>query len=628
MGFGISEWRNPVGSELSSESFVSMSAQFEDFVGRSGRFGSLDVFGGKDNYDAEALLSASPSTNAGGRKVVLVEEFPNTFARSSTALDAFRSTVLQYLAAATPSLGATFSGYSHQSEQVMPIVMIISETLLTTNTAAADSFTAHRLLGPNILNHPCVSVIEFNPIAPTFITKSLDLVVQKEARKSGRRRTPGPAMLKTLGEIGDIRSAIGSLEFLCLRGDEGSDWSGRVAGKMKRGTKDGSTLTVMEKESLELVTRREASLGIFHAVGKVVYNKRDDLPALDPSIELPPQPPDHLPEHVRLKPSQVSVDSLIDETGTDTQTFIAALHENYLLSCDGSSAMDSLNGCIDALSDCDLLSPDKRGGFGSGGWSRGSAGQNFQGAAIDGLRQHEICFHVAVRGILFELPNPVKRRATPLSSNGGRAGGKADAYKMFYPTSLRLWRQTEEIETLVDKWINQPLNTQSISKTAPSQHDTSTAKPGSVESWKSNFTAHIEAKRTTSPSSEQDPTPLTTGGNTARQEMILDRLPYMAKITRSKTHFNPTTLRDLEKATQFRGIENQIDDVPDDDEDELSPLEQWSTDRPAESQVVKRAGGSWRKEEKEKTSEGFGFHLPVEKEVQKLVLSDDDIVDD
>ena len=33
----------------------------------------------------------------------------------------------------------------------------------------------------------------------------------------------------------------------------------------------------MEEESLEMVTRREASLGIFHAVGKVVYNKRDEV---------------------------------------------------------------------------------------------------------------------------------------------------------------------------------------------------------------------------------------------------------------------------------------------------------------------------------------------------------------
>lgn len=627
MGFSIHEWRNPVGSELSSEGFVSMSAQFEDFLGRSGKFGSLDVFSGtgNDRPDSQQYTIATPRT--GGKKVILVEEFPNTFTRSSTALESFRSTVLHYLAANTPSLGALFSGHSDRSEQVTPVVMIISETLLTTTTASADSFTAHRLLGPNILTHPGVSVIEFNPIAATFITKALDLVVQKEARKSGRRRTPGPAMLKKLGEIGDVRSAVGSLEFLSLRGDESSDWSGRVAGKAKRSAKDGSVLTKMERESLEMVTRREASLGIFHAVGKVVYNKRDEVAAPDPSIELPPQPPDHLPQHVRLKASQVCIDVLIDEIGTDTPTFIAALHENYLLSCYGPSATDSVNGCIDALSDCDLLSPDRRGGFASGGIEAGSGRGTFQGTATDSLRQDEICFHVAVRGIVFALPNPVKRRAPPSSTSGGRTGGKGDAFKMFYPTSLRLWRRAEEIETLVDHWINQTGRPEDASKTAATGYDPPPAKTGGVETWKSNLVGDIKSKSTASTSSEEAPNRLVMGGNSARQEMILERFPYMAKINRNKPGCS-TNIRELEKITQFRGIEVQGDEVPD-DEDNLSPLDQWTTDRPAESgsSRPKRIRAS-RESNEAKTREGFGFRLPVEKEVEKLVLSDDDIEDD
>ena len=48
----------------------------------------------------------------------------------------------------------------------------------------------------------------------------------------------------------------------------------------------------------------------------------------------------------------------MDETGTDIDTFIAALHENYLPSCEASSneeSLDALAGCIDGLSDSDLL---------------------------------------------------------------------------------------------------------------------------------------------------------------------------------------------------------------------------------------------------------------------------------
>lgn len=73
-------------------------------------------------------------------------------------------------------------------------------------------------------------------------------------------------------------------------------------------------------------------------MGKVVYNKRDDFKpqAQGPDTDALPQPPDHMPDHIRPRISQVSVDQLIDETGTDTSTFVAALHENYVLSCEGS----------------------------------------------------------------------------------------------------------------------------------------------------------------------------------------------------------------------------------------------------------------------------------------------------
>ncbi|KAI4130683.1 MAG: hypothetical protein LQ347_003287, partial [Umbilicaria vellea] len=440
VGFQISEWRNPIGSEFSSEGFLSMSAQFDDFLGRSGKFGSL-------SFDCDGPGPANvqrPPNDFGsqsiGKRVILLEEFPNTFTRTSSALQTFRSSILQYLAANTPSGGPFISTRSEPYKNVTPVIMIISETLLTSTTASADSFTAHRLLGHEILNNPGTSVIEFNPIAATFLGKALDLVIQKEARQSGRRRAPGPAVLKSLGEIGDVRSAIGSLEFLCVKGDDNSEWSGRIAAKSKKGSKIAIAMTKMERESMEMVTQREATLGIFHAAGKVVYNKREEVAASAPSMAPPPQPPDHLSQHVRLQVSQVDVNQLVDETGTDTPTFVAALHENYVLSCDDPSSTDVINDCIDALSDSDLLSP-----------SRGRG--NHQGAAADSLRQDEICFQVAVRGILFALPNPVKRQAVP-SVRGGKLASKADAFKMFYPASMRLWKQTEEIASLVDAWVD------------------------------------------------------------------------------------------------------------------------------------------------------------------------------
>jgi len=625
LGFEVHEWKNPTTAVYSSEGFVSIAAQFEDFIGRTGKFGSLDFGEPKRNPQ---VVTDSKSQNR-EKQIILVEEFPNTFARSSSVGQTFRTTIQQFLAANTPFMGTFFTTQKESSEPITPIIMIISETLLSTSTAAADSFTAHRLLGAEILSHPGVTVIEFNPIAPTLMAKALELVVLKEARKSGRRRTAGPQVIKRLSETGDIRSAVSSLEFLCVRGDEDDGWGTKVAfTKPKKGARE-IPLTRMEQESLESVTQRESTLGIFHAVGKVVYNKREPASGSNQSL---PQPPNYFPEHRRPKVSEVQVDTLIDELGTDTQTFIAALHENYLLSCEGPTGedtMDSINGSIDALSDSDLLSPDR---FNTGGTGR----RMFQGTSADNLRQDEMSFQVSVRGLLFSLPSPVKRIAPPLgTTNGKRKGGsKGGAFQMFYPTSLRIWRQREEIEGILGLWTTRAQNgdlfTPTVTTAARKEN-----KPGSVESWRRNnpFSQSPKKAPTSSTTStdhaREDTAPVVLGsGSSARYEMLLERLPYVASILRHRlsTAIMPT-LREIEKVVSFTGIGGPSDEFPNED-DPAPEFDQWSTDRPASqhSPEDRRKTGKFIADVKQ---DHEATRLPgiVEKEVAKLVLSDDDIED-
>ncbi|KAL1627027.1 RFC checkpoint protein Rad17 [Diplodia seriata] len=581
VGFEINEWKNPMGSDFTSDAFVSLSAQFEDFMGRS-KFGSLD-FG-----SSEGTSSENPPSNDTGKQIVLIEEFPNTFTRSSAALQSFRSTIEQYLSSSVPPLGAMFTR-SVNAPPPTPIVMIISETLLSTNTAAADSFTAHRLLGPEISNHPGTTVIEFNPIAPTFLTKALELVVAKEARKSGRKTTPGPQVIKQLSEIGDVRSAISTLEFLCVRGDENADWGSRVTFKaVKKGARE-KPMTRMEQESLALVSQRESTLGIFHAVGKVLYNKRET--SSDNSTV--PQPPAYFPEYRRSKVSEIEVDALLDELGTDIQTFISALHENYVLSCNTGSeedTLDSINGCIDALSDADLLSPAP---FSSAGTSR----RTYQGSGMDSLRQDEMSFHASVRGLLFSLPHPVNRSAPPPGVVRGRGSSRADAHKMFYPTSLGLWRLQEEIEGLLDLSIRRA-QTDGLNRAEASAH---VPKRGTVESWSKRPSLDDSSRLNNSNSTaaaditQQNgvgTTPLGSSGSLKR-EMLLERLPYSAVMLRQgnkKTTSNlgaAARLSEVEKITSFSGVGIGADDgVAEGDEDVLldggGHGQEWSTDRPTE----------------------------------------------
>lgn len=544
MDFDISEWKNPTDSSFASEGYVSMSAQFEEFLGRSGKYACLNL---ASHNPMDSLVLSQRERKK--RKIILLEEFPNTFTSTFTALRSFRSSILNYLAANKSSAETLSSRTDMAPDNVTPLVMVITETVQS--TASNDNLTAHRLLGPDILHHPSLSIIEFNPIAPSYLSKALDLVIQKEARQSGRRRIPGPSVLKMLSEVGDVRSAIASLEFLCLRGDNGDDWGGTVVSRNKKGANKPSVLTRMETESLEVLTQREASLGIFHSAGKVLYNKRDPISILVGGGIT--QPPDHLSQHARPDVPQLSVDKLINETGTDPRTFIAALHENYVLSCEGATFTNSLNNCIDALSDSDRLCSDWVGS-GSTGLRGGKGRSNHQGAAFDTLRQDEICFHLAVRGLLFALPSPVTRRAPPLSASiQGTKGARPDIYKMYYPASLRLSRQMEEIESLIDHWATRNRSAGLVPTTLvdrqhseyPGSAATAAATPsGLVAAWNSKMS------ESTAESSSR------TGGiNAAKSELVLETLPYVAKIEKSKKSSPGLyhVVDYLEKVTQFHG---------------------------------------------------------------------------
>lgn len=636
------EWKNPVGSLGANQGAQSASAQFEEFMGRGGKFGQLDI----DLDSAAPVVGNKIDVNDSTRKLILIEEFPNTFTRSSTALTSFRNTIMQYLASNTPSL-ASF-GHQSSADPIIPVVIVISETLLTTTSASADSFTAHRLLGPEITRHPGCCLIEFNAIAPTLLAAALELVVQKEARKSGRRRTPGPLVLKRLGEIGDIRSAISSLEFLCLKGDTDADWGSKVTfTKPKRGAKNQVSLTKGEAESLELVSQREASLGIFHAVGKVVYNRRDERPMNQQTPEGQAEIlPDYMAHYARPKRSEVSVDSLIDETGTDIHTFISALHENYVLSCepsgpaDPNSSLDYISECIEYLSESDLLSPSWDVFF----RGRGIGGSTFTGrdSASHVLRQDEITFQVATRGLLFSLPNPVKRM-----KHAGRGGG--DAFKMFYPTSLKLWREKEELEGIVDHWASRLLRGdetgQNITQGASAFRRPKLAANGGGE-WinkqASQQRNNSQPGKRVEPGQDQS-APLLFLGSSARREMLLERLPYMAHIARGRrSSVSNVRLREIEKVVSFTGIGDAADEEALDGDDDDDGAEQageggeaWATDKPTEEgaspRKKKRKGGLGIRQKSDTSSPSAALAntaaaaLPS---VQKLVLSDDDIEDD
>ena len=218
-----------------------------------------------------------------------------------------------------------------------------------------------------------------------------------------------------------------------------------------------------------------------------------------------------------------------------------------------------------------------------------------------------------MRGLLFALPDPVKRHAHPVA---GKSGGKNDTYKMFYPTSARLSRQMEEIEGLIDGWREK-------------------LRAG-VKPWGHagrQFAATLQSK-----GPKPDPTrlagqdtpdePTRTSLNCTKSELLLERLPHITKI--EQRNCVSSHLSDLEKITQFHGIGAPNEEISDEETiDESAPATEWTTDRPANGKPRRLSARTGIKGALEQGGKDANTPvLPVEDEVGKLYLSDDDIEDD
>ena len=602
MGIHLQEWKSSGSSNYATEGFVSAAAQFDDFLNRASRYGHLET---EDDVKETIARTASPLEKAKGQ-AIFVEEFPlSSLQGSSSALRTFRNSILKYLAVNTSTTGLTWGNSSSRS-LITPVILSVSESLLNCSSIS-DIFTAHRLFGTELLSHNGVTVIDFNPIAPTLLLKGLELVTRKEAENCKGIGKSSQSLLKKLAESGDMRSAVSSLEFIYLQ-DSDNVWAVEEIGSRTKRSCKSTALTSMEKDTLELVTQREMSLGLFHAVGKVVYNKRE---AASDFAEVP-LPPTFLPEHARTKVSDVNFNTLIDELGTDVDTFVSALHENYVLSCNAGGIEDTLEsivGCIDGLSDVDLLDGKKD----NAARNRSNTG----GGESQSWRQGEILFNVAARAIVFALPYPVKRSNGTKPYGKGRAA-RSDAFKMYYPKSFRLWRQKDELLDLLDLIVERSQrgeihisSTNAMSgKSKDRTLDISSLPFRPKEGRTSNTEkAVVLTEEERGANGEQN---LSSGGTNARYEMLLERIPYIALLGHARRGCSPHA-KDIDRLARFTGIDEKGDDMSD-SENEVNEGTK------ASSSLKTRS----RKEDKLVATAA----TLEEQTTDKLVLSEDDIVDD
>lgn len=104
----------------------------------------------------------------------------------------------------------------------------------------------------------------FRPVAPSYLRLALQSLLNRHftaGKKSPLTRDAVSLVVDSAN--GDIRSAIMAVQFACTASATGSN-------SMTK--KKGGELNA--RVVMELVTRREQSLVLFHLLGKLMYNKR------------------------------------------------------------------------------------------------------------------------------------------------------------------------------------------------------------------------------------------------------------------------------------------------------------------------------------------------------------------
>ncbi|KAF8426243.1 Rad17 cell cycle checkpoint protein-domain-containing protein [Tirmania nivea] len=575
-GWDVVEWGNPTGG-VSSGGMIGdddrwkpggegFASAFEDWLFRGGAWGCLDLVSSSGVSTNQPSSSSSQNSYPTRRKLLLLEDLPN-LSHPGTLLS-FRTAIRLYLSLPSPQLNFNLP-------PIPPLILIVSEVCEGTGSSTNMGMSVYRMLGPQILSHSLLSEIQFRKVARTLLVKCLEDVIRKE----GYGGIFEKEVLEALAEQGDLRGAIGGLEMLAL-GREKQTILGK-AGGIAKGVKRKKTATSATqkagKEILTLLHPRLSTLGIFHSIGKVVYNKRYGDDPSDPYFPPPPTPPPELRSTHRYHSRAMKLDpnTILDESGVEAEMFVYGVQENYLGSFSNGGkktleeVLEDVCFCAEALSEADLLlgggSVGSRisGDLGSGiarvniTWGGGSWGSNGGGEGV--LRQEDIATQVMVRSMALGLPSPVKRdtsvgngysRGGKLGQNGDGSGAGRGAAQMYYPMGLRLWRVKEEIETVVELWEGRLRSGKGLGGVSGA-----TAGDGEM---------------------------MPVVGLT-RRELVLERLPFMTKIARGKStataggavkwgsntgngtqqrttkaHSTPKAsqgiIRSLEQITTFRGI--------------------------------------------------------------------------
>lgn len=194
LGYSLIEWLNPMNlKEPSNQELdtLSLTEKFSRFMSLCETYPELELM------DSNNIQKRGKNAQ-GKKKFIFLDEIPH-LSKFNGTLDAFRNVIRTALT----------------SRGAFSIIMVLTEIQLNNlegiNSQDRNSFNSVQIMGNDLLQDPRVTVLQFNPIAPTYMKKCLGSILRKEGVPKS------PKLLSLVENIcsaseGDLRSAINSLQ--------------------------------------------------------------------------------------------------------------------------------------------------------------------------------------------------------------------------------------------------------------------------------------------------------------------------------------------------------------------------------------------------------------------------------
>ena len=266
-GFCVVEWAPPVptlwaehrhaSTQGGGSEFTSKMDDFEAWLARARTLAPLPLAPPPPRAAAGAMAPPplAPPPPRASAKLLLLEDVPLAFGSSPGARDRLRAALASVAAASR-----------------FPAIVCLTET-------AASSLGDERSLGWRdalaCLEDAGAAHIAVNPATKSELAKA----VMRIAVAEGTPVTQAAAGALADSARGDIRAAVAALQMRLVGAASGSGAGGGGGRKRGRGAEKGATAA--DKGAAAAWGARDDTLSLFHALGKLLYNKRVPPPAGD-----------------------------------------------------------------------------------------------------------------------------------------------------------------------------------------------------------------------------------------------------------------------------------------------------------------------------------------------------------